>query len=205
MSPLEVARKILLAVNTLYMQKCGDDSTVCVVKMKQNTPVTIMVGPPVDPASDEIVVKKLMENPGKKVVCGGTTSQIVSKLTGKELKVSIDYENPAVPPTATMEGIDLVTEGVLTLGKALEIIKTLKDAPEEKWDTFTLNKKDGATRLAKMILEESTQVHFLVGRALNPAHQNPEMPISLGLKLNLIKELAALVSSMGKKVKLDYF
>lgn len=205
MSPLEVARKILLAVNTLYMQKCGDDSTVCVVKMKQNTPVTIMVGPPVDPSSDEIVVKKLMENPGKKVVCGGTTSQIVSKLTGKELKVSIDYENPAVPPTATMEGIDLVTEGVLTLGKALEIIKTLKDAPEEKWDTFTLNKKDGATRLAKMILEESTQVHFLVGRALNPAHQNPEMPISLGLKLNLIKELAALVSSMGKKVKLDYF
>ncbi len=205
MSPIEVSRKILLAVNTLYMQKCGDDSTVCTIKMKQNTPVTIMVGPPVDPASDEIVVKKLMENPGKKVVCGGTTSQIVSKYTGKPLEVSLDYENPAVPPTAKMEGIDLVTEGVLTLGKALEIIKSHQEATEDKWDTFSFNKKDGATLLAKMILEESTQVNFLVGRALNPAHQNPEMPISLGLKLNLIKELAALVSGMGKKVKLEYF
>ncbi|MDF2568040.1 MAG: serine/threonine protein phosphatase [Oscillospiraceae bacterium] len=158
-----------------------------------------------DEKSDDIVVSKLMDAEGRKVVCGGTTSQIVSKKTGKELMVSIDYQNPAIPPIGHIEGIDLVTEGILTLGKALEIIKNHKDASQDKWDTFTLNKKDGATLLAKMILQESTQVNFLVGRALNPAHQNPEMPISLGLKLNLIKDLAALVAEMGKKVKMEYF
>ena len=137
-------------------------------------------------------------------MCGGTTSQIVSKLTGKEVTVSIDYENPAVPPIAHMQGIDLVTEGVLTLGKALEILKKIT-AEDGSYEPFNLKKNDGATRLARLFLEESTQVDFLVGRALNPAHQNPGMPISLGLKLNLIKELAAEIEKTGKKVTLSYY
>ena len=136
----------------------------------------------------------------------GTTSQIVSKVTGREVQVSIDYENPAIPPTAKIAGVDLVTEGVLTIGKALELIKNLTDSKDEaSLDTFTLNKKDGATLLARVLLEESTEVHFLVGRALNPAHQNPGMPVSLGLKLNLIKELAAELEKTGKRVDVEYF
>lgn len=173
MSPTEIARKILLTVNTLYMNKCGDDSTVCVLKIKKALPVTIMVGPPVHPEDDEKVVHQLVDSEGLKVVCGGTTSQIVSRVTGNPLDVSIDYYNPAVPPTAEIKGIDMVTEGVLTLGKAAEIIKNYLGASEEKWDTYSLNKKDGATRLAKIWLQECTSVNFLVGRALNPAHQNP--------------------------------
>ncbi len=99
-----------------------------------------------------------------------------------------------------------MTEGVLTIGKALELIKNLTDSKDEaSLDTFTLNKKDGATLLARVLLEESTEVHFLVGRALNPAHQNPGMPVSLGLKLNLIKELAAELEKTGKRVDVEYF
>ncbi len=205
MSPTEIARKILLTVNTLYMNKCGDDSTVCVLKIKKALPVTIMVGPPVHPEDDETVGHKLVDADGLKVVCGGTTSQIVSRVTGNPLDVSIDYYNPAVPPTAEIKGIDMVTEGVLTLGKAAEIIKNYLGASEEKWDIYSLNKKDGATRLAKIWLQECTSVNFLVGRALNPAHQNPDLPVNLSLKLNLIKEIVSILQELGKRVTVEYF
>lgn len=203
-SPLALTKSILGAVNTLYMQEPGDDSTVCTLLMKESRPATVMVGPPVDQEKDQEVVDRLMRSRGLKVVCGGTTSQIVSKITGKEVVVSIDYENPAIPPTAKIQGIDLVTEGVLTLGKTLEILKKIT-ANDSSYEPFNLKKNDGATRLARLFLEESTQVDFLVGRALNPAHQNPGMPISLGLKLNLIKDLAAEIEKTGKKVTLSYY
>ena len=203
-SPRAIGRKLLGSVNTLYMDKPGDDSTVCAMKIKKSTPLTIMVGPPVDSTKDKIVVDKLMYSDGIKVVCGGTTSQIVSRTTGKELEVLIDYENPAIPPTAKLQGIDLVTEGVLTIGKALEYIKLYVNNTDGT-NEFLLNKKDGATQLTKLFLEECTEIRFLVGQALNPAHQNPGMPISLGLKLNLIKELAKELEKTGKKVTTEYF
>ncbi|MEG0571209.1 MAG: serine/threonine-protein phosphatase, partial [Oscillospiraceae bacterium] len=168
-------------------------------------PLTIMVGPPVNPELDKIVVDKLMYSDGLKAVCGGTTSQIVSKITGKELDVEINYDNPAIPPTAKIQGIDLVTEGVLTLGKCLEYVRGFTDDSANHSQAFTLNHKDGATRLTKLILDDCTEVRFLVGRALNPAHQNPGMPVSLGLKLNLINDLAKEISKIGKKVTVENF
>ncbi len=203
-SPRALGRKLLGSVNTLYMDKPGDDSTVCVMKIKKSTPLTVMVGPPLDKEKDKMVVDKLMYSDGIKVVCGGTTSQIVSRTTGRELEVMIDYENPAVPPTAKIQGIDLVTEGVLTIGKALEYIK-LYTADDNQKNEFLLNKKDGATQMTKLLLEECTEIRFLVGQALNPAHQNPGMPVSLGLKLNLIKELSKELVKTGKKVSMEFF
>ncbi|MEG0692044.1 MAG: SpoIIE family protein phosphatase [Oscillospiraceae bacterium] len=203
-SPRGICRKLLGSVNTLYMDKPGDDSTVCAMKIKKSTPLTVMVGPPMDQNKDKIVVDKLMYSDGLKVVCGGTTSQIVSKTTGRELEVLIDYENPAVPPTAKIQGIDLVTEGVLTIGKALEYIKLYINDTERN-NEFLLNKKDGATQLTKLFLEDCTEIRFLVGQALNPAHQNPGMPVSLGLKLNLIKELSKELEKTGKKVSMEFF
>ena len=203
-SPREMVKQLLGSVNTLYMDKPGDDSTVCAMRIKNATPLTVMVGPPSNGEMDRVVVDKLMHNGGLKVVCGGTTSQIVSRITGRELEVMIDYENPAVPPTAHIPGIDLVTEGVLTLGKCVEYMKQYTDGDKHSLD-FVLNKKDGASKLCKMLLEECTEVQFLVGQALNPAHQNPGMPLSLGLKLNLIKELSHELEKTGKKVSAEYF
>ncbi len=204
-SPRTLAKKLLASVNTLYMDKPGDDSTVCAMRIKPINPLTIMVGPPMNNELDKIVVDKLMYTNGIKVVCGGTTSQIVSRITGKELEVQLDYENPAIPPTAKLAGIDLVTEGVLTLGKCLDYVKNLTDTENSNLDSFALNKKDGASRLTKLMLEDCTEIRFLVGQALNPAHQNPGMPVSLGLKLNLIKELAKELKKTGKKVSTEFF
>lgn len=204
MSPRAIVKRLLASVKTLYMDQPGDDSTVCAMRVKPSTPLTVMVGPPMNAELDKVVVDKLMRSGGIKVVCGGTTSQIVSKVTGRELEVLIDYENPAVPPTARIPGIDLVTEGVLTVGKALDYIKEYTSADNHD-SGFMLNKKDGATLLAKYLLEDCTEVRFLVGQALNPAHQNPGMPVSLGLKLNLIKDLASELEKTGKKVTMEFF
>lgn len=203
-SPRAISRRLLGSVNTLYMDKPGDDSTVCAMRLKKSTPLTVMVGPPIDKDKDKLVVDKLFYSDGLKVVCGGTTSQIVSRVTGRALDVQIDYENPAVPPTAKIQGVDLVTEGVLTLGKALEYAREYI-ADESGKNDYRLTKKDGATRLCKMLLEECTEIRFLIGQALNPAHQNPGMPVSLGLKLNLIKELAKEMEKTGKRVTLEFF
>lgn len=203
-SPRLLCKKLLGSVNTLYMDKPGDDSTVCSMRIKKNTPCTVMVGPPMNSELDKVVVDKLMYSEGLKVVCGGTTSQIVSKITKRELDVMVDYENPAIPPTAKIAGIDLVTEGVLTIGKALEYMKQYTQSSNHDGE-YTQNKKDGASLLCNMLLDRCTEVRFLVGQALNPAHQNPGMPVSLGLKLNLIKELAKEVEKTGKRVSLEFF
>lgn len=203
-SPVEMCSKLLNAVDALYMGEIGDDSTVCAIRFKKSNPVNIMIGPPIYPEMDSIVVSKLMDSKGIKVVCGGTTSQIVSENIGQELEVALDYENPSVPPTAKIKGIDLVTEGVLTIGKTLDIIKKFPSMDRSE-KVIALSKKDGASRLVKMLLEESTEVNFFVGRAINPAHQNPEMPISLGLKLNLIKEMKTELEAIGKIVNIEYF
>lgn len=204
MTPREVCHSLLGAVESLYMGEMGDDSTVCAVKFKKSNPVTIMIGPPMKKEMDFQVVTRLVSSEGTKVVCGGTTSQIVSDILGCPLEVSLNYQNPSVPPIASIKGIDLVTEGVLTMGKALEIV--------EQYSTMTmserqraLGKKDGASILARLLLEEATQVNFLVGRAINPAHQNPDMPISLGLKLNLIKDMQSELSKLGKDITIEYY
>ena len=203
-SPRVMAKKVVSTVNTLYMNKPGDDSTVCALRLRESKVATVMVGPPVNPDLDQTVVNKLMYAKGLKVVCGGTTSQIVSRVTGREVKVLLDYENPALPPTAQIPGVDLVTEGVLTLRKALENIRQMNEVDGGN-EVVNYRKKDGATRITRLLLEDCTEVHFLVGQALNEAHQNPGMPVSLGLKLNLINELAAELQTTGKRVTVEYF
>ncbi len=197
--------KLLLSVcDNLYDHMPGDDTTVVTVHIRKPVKLSVMVGPPADPGQDEDIVASFMGLPGKKVVCGGTTSQIVAKILGKEIRTGFDYFNPSVPPTAEIDGIDLATEGVLTLRKTLEHIQACESSECTMQDFLNLNRRDGASRLAKILLDESTNIRFIVGRAMNPAHQNPEFPLSLSLKLKLVEEMAHYLRRLGKQVSLEY-
>lgn len=204
MSSKSIVKLLLSVCDNLYAHKPGDDATVVAVKIKNPAYFSLMVGPPVDPKRDGDVVRKFIEMEGKKIVCGGTTSQIVARELNKELKTSFAYYNPAIPPMAEIEGINLTTEGVLTLRKTLELIKACISPESTMDDYLKLDKKDGASVLARTLLEESTNVCFFVGRAINPAHQNPEFPLSLGLKLKLVEDIAACLRSIGKQVTVEY-
>ncbi len=197
----DVQHRLLTQCGDLYQGHNGDDTTVAVLRVCEPRPCCVMVGPPVHPEDDEDVVNDLLSCPGIKVICGGTTSQIVSKRLNAELEIDLDYISPDIPPIAHMAGIDLVTEGVVTLGKTLEILERYAAVR----DTAILQeKRDGAYLLAETLASKCTSVRFIVGRALNPAHQNPDMPISLSIKLRLVKDIAKCLSSMGKRTQLRY-
>jgi hypothetical protein len=197
--------KLLLSVcDNLYANEPGDDTTIVAINIKNPVKLTVMVGPPVDPGRDKEIVGRFIALGGKKVVCGGTTSQIVARTLGREIRASLDYQNPAVPPTAEIDGIALTTEGVLTLRKASEYIKACESSKSTMQDFLNLNKKDGASRLARMLLEEGTDIHFIVGRAMNPAHQNPEFPLNLSLKMTLVEDMAESLRRMGKQVSMEF-
>ena len=204
MSAKAVTKLLLSVCDNLYAGKPGDDTTVVTVCIKKPVKLVIMVGPPVDSSDDAEIVSRFMKLEGKKIICGGTTSQIVARVLGKQIRASLDYYNPAVPPTAEIDGINLATEGVLTLRKAMEHIKACECSESTMQDFLNLNKKDGASKLSKLLLEEGTDIHFIIGRAMNPAHQNPEFPLNLSLKMNLVEEIANTLIKMGKKVTLEY-
>lgn len=191
--------------DNLYVGKPGDDTTVVGVKIRPIERVTLFAGPPKDQAEDELVAKKLLSAEGKKVVCGGTTAQIVSRISGRPLLTSLAFPEADVPPTANIPGIDLVTEGVLTLSRALELIRLAKSKDASYRDIAELNRLDGASRLARLLLCECTHAHVLVGQAINPAHQNPGLPLNLALKLKVVNDICQELRDAGKEVVVEYF
>lgn len=195
---------LLSACNSLYMESPGDDTTVAVCKVLIPDAAFIMVGPPVNRDDDEKVVNELLSFNGTKIICGGTTSIIVSRLSGKKLNIKPEYISPDVPPIGNMEGIDLVTEGVITLGKCFEILSHYQSSKIGR-ENYLFSKKDGAFLLAQTLITKCTSAKFCVGRALNPAHQNPDLPISLNLKLRLVNDIAECMKKLGKDVTVIYY
>ena len=115
----DICYQLITTCNNLYKNKPGDDTTAIVIKVNESKKVTVMVGPPILKNMDEWVVRKLMKNEGLKVVCGGTAAKIVGRVLNKKVITSTDYIDPDIPPPAFIDGIDLVTEGVLTLRKTV--------------------------------------------------------------------------------------
>lgn len=205
MSVKNISKTVLSACDSLYAGRPGDDTTVVAVKIKDSQPINVLIGPPLDKEMDQMVVNKFINLQGKKVICGGTTAQIVSRVTGREITASFNYIDPSIPPTAKIDGIDLTTEGVLTMYKALDYTEKYLSKENLLQNLVDINKEDGASKLAKLLLEDSTSVYFIVGRAINPAHQNPEFPINLGMKLKLVHDMESRLKGLGKKVVVEYF
>lgn len=189
--------------NRLYGGQPGDDATACVLKVRRREPVNILFGPPANPDDNDRMMSLFFSKEGKHIVCGGTTSSIAAKYLGKPLKASLNFIKSDVPPIAEIEGVDLVTEGVITMNRVVEYAKdTLKDNElYEKWSFG----QDGASLICRMLFEEATDINFFVGRAINPAHQNPDLPINFNIKMNLVEELSKSLRQMGKRVKVSYF
>lgn len=191
--------------NQLYMNKPGDDTTVATVKIVPKKSVSLYSGPPVDPGSDERLVTEFMMTEGKKIVCGGSSANIVSRVLKEPLTPSLEYVDPDIPPTAVIPSIDLVTEGVITLKKTVDIIRAYIENPTDKEILLKLDKKNGASMIAKMLIEECTHFYMFIGQKINPAHQNPDLPVDLSIKMIIMDELYALMVKAGKVVKRNYY
>ena len=211
MKDLTVAGYTAKTLSAMLVDECnkeygyhpGDDTTACVVKIRKREPMNILFGPPRNRDDCGRMMSLFFSKEGKHIICGGTTSSIAAQYLGKPIKANLSFERSDVPPTAEIEGVDLVTEGVITINKVIEYAKDVLDKNElyEEWNF----KRDGASQIARLLFEEATDINFYVGRAVNPAHQNPDLPITFNIKMNLVEELSSCLQQMGKRIKVSYF
>lgn len=192
-----VADDIAGLCQRLYDSSPGDDATVLTVRVRDPHHLTLLVGPPRDRADDPEVVTRLMTAPGKRAVCGGTTGNLVARELGRSISVDLASMDERVPPVGVIDGVDLVTEGMLTVSYAVDHIRGGVRPKDLRW------KRDGASRLTALLLE-ADEIDIIVGRALNPAHQSPDVPVNLGLKHKVVEDLVRALTGMKKTVRVEY-
>lgn len=188
-SAMHLAAAISQACDDLYQYRPGDDTTVAVLRIGEKKLVNLMTGPAQCQEDDEGMVTDFMADENAvKVVCGGTSANIVARVLEKEINVAFTGEiDPNIPPTASIEGIDLVTEGVVTMNRVLKLLEqyTRDDEIDEAF-FIELDKPNGASMLAKLLIEQCTDLHLFVGKAVNAAYQNTELPFQLGVRQKLV-------------------
>lgn len=205
LSASRLAAMLSQVCDDLYGHNPGDDTTVAVARVIERRIVNIFTGPPTHKEDDERAVHDFMRQEGRKVVCGGTSANIMSRVLKKEIVTHVNHADPTVPPTATIEGLDLVTEGVLTIGKALGLLKRYEQDEFDEAFFDELDADNGASKLAKVVIEECTELNLFVGKALNAAHQSSNLPFDLSLRMNLVEQLKECAEHLGKTVTVHYY
>ena len=192
---------IMDETNRLYGGKPFDDATVCVVRIMQRELLNIAIGPPEKMTDNRRMMALFFAKGGKHIVCGGTTAGIAAEYLHKPVRMNYTSPDPDIPPTSEIEGVDLVTEGIITVDRTLQYAKDyIKD--NKSFDEWSY-KKDGASLAARMLFEGCTDINMFIGRAANPAHK--DLPINFNVKMEIVSELADCLRKMGKHVKVMYF
>ena len=189
--------------NELYNGRPGDDTTVAVVRIRERQHANLMIGPPSSMEDDEQMLSLFFAKEGYHIVSGGTTGGLVSKYLGKPLVMQTEYLDKEIPPIASLEGVDLVTEGVITINRVLRYAENYLGQNDEFTNWYY--QIDGASQIARFLFEIATDVNFFVGCAINNAHQGEDTGINFDTKMHLIDELAKKLRLMGKNVKVTYF
>lgn len=174
--------------------RAGDDMTCAAVHFRNPRRLMLLTGPPYDESKDQVLATLLNAFAGTKVICGGTTAHLVARELGRQLRTMICRTGDALPPASTLEGMDLVTEGIYTLTQAARYLE----------DGISQSRDNAASRLVKLLLEHD-EISFHVGTRINQAHQDPNLPIELEIRRNIVKRItASLQSKYYKTVTIEY-
>lgn len=190
----KIANSVADTAMGFWHDRPGDDGTVLCAKYRRAQHAAVMTGPPMDRALVPRMIRDFLASKGKKIACGGTTSHILADHLGQELVPDERYIDTDLPPIAKLQGLDLVTEGILTLSRATEYLT--KGRPE--------GRVDAATELLDQ-LAPADGVTFLIGTARNPAHQNTGLPDSIFLRRTVVENLATQLEFQGKETELKYY
>lgn len=190
-SARELSRCLVNRAEEIDGLTAKDDITCGVVYFRCPRQLLVMTGAPFNRARDVDLAKMAERTQGRKVICGGTTANIVARELNRPIQIDLrQARDSRVPPAAKMEGFELVTEGILTLGEVLRLL-------EQDFDPDEL-KTNAAVRLANMLLD-SDIVRFAVGTRINEAHQDPNIPVELDLRRNIVKRIAQVLESKHMK------
>jgi len=193
-----VVQDVIHKTHTLYQGEIGDDATFVGVYVRQRKPLMIFTGPPLDETRDREYVERLLNFKGRRAICGGTTGNIVAKHLGERVEMDLTTMRKDLPPIGRLSGIDLITEGILTISKATEYIRNCNcDVSRLEFDN------NGAYLLAREILEADS-ILFLVGQQINEFYQNPLLPKNISIRRSLIEELVKFLRDRQKEVTVEY-
>lgn len=206
-----IAFDVVQACDDQYWGQPGDDTTAAVLRTCEPHTLKLFTGPPVHPEDDERVVRELMgpDQHGRdctRIVCGGTSAKIVSRILDKPIESVKQDPDPEIPPYDSIEGIDLVTEGVLTLNRVIEMLAPcVTRQPLDESFFEKLDQDNGAALIATSIFEECTHLQLIIGQAMNSAYDNPDISTELPSRTQLIKKLMETVKALGKTVSVWYY
>lgn len=193
-SAKEMAQKIVLRAERNDNYRLLDDCSCCVVYRRTPRNLLICTGPPYDEKKDRYLAEKVRDFKGKKVLCGGTTATIISRELQRPLNVSMEIIDKELPPLSYMEGVDLITEGILTLSKVERLLSS--GIPE---------KSQGPANDLVSLLQNSDKITFIVGTRINVAHQDPNLPVELEIRRNVVKKIKYLLETKYlKNVEISY-
>ena len=198
-SAQRVAASILSTVRTLDLDAMHDDTTIVVARLRERCPVNIMIGPPESKDDDLSTIRLFFGKEGKHIVCGGTTAKAVAEYLGVKVRTLPGSGTEEVPPMSEIHGVDLATEGVVTINATMERIKAY--LADGMYTLELARMKDGASRLALILLEEATEINVLFGNAINLAQQDGDFGFER--KLQLVQELRDMLTMAGKTVKMS--
>ena len=179
-----MARKIAIHARQIDSFEPKDDITSGVIYLRHPRLLLLVTGPPFSETRDQELASVVKSFNGRKVICGGTTAQILSRELDEEIEMDLDNLDPEIPPPSRMEGVELITEGTLTLSKVAEMLES-----GQKPETARSN---AASDLVSILLD-SDVIYFVVGTRVNEAHQDPNLPVELDIRRNIINKIAALL------------
>ena len=189
-SSAELSRKIVAQAEKNDRYKTKDDTSCCVIYMRKPRNLLVCTGPPFHEKNDTQLSKRIKEFRGKKILCGGTTAHIISRESGSQIELNMDIIDKELPPVSKMQGIDLITEGILTLSK-VERILTKKEKAQKNIE--------GPAELLIKYLMNSDKITFIVGTKINVAHQDPSLPVELEIRRNVVKKIKDLLETQFLK------
>lgn len=195
-SSVKITRKLVSMAEQYDGGKPRDDTSCGVIYFREPRKLLLVSGPPFDVKSDLALAMKVQQFQGKKIIAGGTTAEIIARELALRFEAGMDIIDRELPPVSFVEGIDLVTEGILTLSKAGRILESYQSG-----DRLTLG---AAHQMVKLLLE-SDHIHIIVGTGINVAHQDPSLPVELEIRRTIIKRMVKVLEErLLKQVDVEY-
>ena len=193
-----VVRKLMDKTGALYGGQPGDDATCVGILARSPNRLMVFTGPPVDKGRDAECVDRLMSFKGRKVVCGGTTGNMVAEHLGEVVDLDLTTLREDVPPIGSLPDIDLMTEGILTLAKTLRLLKESQGLlARVSYD------RNGAALLTRELLRADS-IFFLAGEQMNPFYHNPLLPRNISIRHNLIEQIVEVLRGCHKSVEVEW-
>ncbi len=187
-------RVVRKAVNEDLHHQAGDDTSCAVFYFREPRKLLVCTGPPYDRRRDADIARIVDTFPGRIAICGGTTAEILSRELDRPLKMNLSHVQAGIPPMSSMQGVDLVTEGILTLTRVNQILQNGGRGYDE----------NGPRKMANLLLG-SDEIEFIVGTRINEAHQDPNLPEDLEIRRNIIKNITGILQKKHlKKTNIRY-